>query len=86
MVVEDEPYMGDPDGLRLRAIAADIAGDGGTALERLSVNAYDIAALASPLGLPATRSLNASSPPAVACRSSCLPPPTASTTSPPGSG
>ncbi len=33
------------DGLRLAAIAADIAGDGGTALELLSVNAYDIAVL-----------------------------------------
>ena len=31
------------DGLRLEAIAADIAGDGDTALELLSVNAYDIA-------------------------------------------
>src|SRR3954469_1506050 len=33
------------DGLRLEAIAADIAGDGGTALELLSINAYDIAVL-----------------------------------------
>lgn len=33
------------DGLRLEAIAADIAGDGGTALELLSVNTYDIAIL-----------------------------------------
>src|SRR4026209_860811 len=33
------------DGLRLEAIAADIAGDGGTALELLRVNAYDIAVL-----------------------------------------
>src|SRR6202046_3209520 len=33
------------DGRRLEAIAADIAGDGGTALEMLSVNAYDIAVL-----------------------------------------
>src|SRR5438067_11354637 len=33
------------DGLRLEAIAADIAGDGDTALELLSVNAYDIAVL-----------------------------------------
>src|SRR6266480_2688958 len=32
-------------GLRLEAIAADIAGDGDTALELLSVNAYDIAVL-----------------------------------------
>src|SRR5437764_368169 len=33
------------DGLRLEAIAADIAGDGDTALELLSVNPYDIAVL-----------------------------------------
>src|SRR3954463_15342620 len=33
------------DGLRLEAIAADIAGDGDTALELLSVHAYDIAVL-----------------------------------------
>ena len=33
------------DGLRLEASAADIAGDGDTALEMLSVNAYDIAVL-----------------------------------------
>src|SRR5215218_7143167 len=47
LIVEDEPYMADAirDGLRLEAIAADIAGDGETALELLSVNAYDIAVL-----------------------------------------
>jgi two-component system response regulator VanR len=47
LVVEDEPYMADAirDGLRLEAIAADIAGDGNTALELLSINAYDIAVL-----------------------------------------
>src|SRR3569623_833934 len=47
VLVEDEPYMADAirDGLRLEAIAADIAGDGDTALELLSVNAYDIAVL-----------------------------------------
>src|ERR1700710_870510 len=33
------------EGLRLEAIAADIAGDGASALELLSVNAYDIAVL-----------------------------------------
>ena len=33
------------DGLRLEAIAADIAGDGATALALLSVNSYDIAVL-----------------------------------------
>ena len=47
LIVEDEPYMADAirDGLRLEAIAADIAGDGDTALELLGVNAYDIAVL-----------------------------------------
>src|SRR5260370_12612432 len=47
LIVEDEPYMAEAigDGLRLEAIAADIAGDGVTALELLSVNAYDIAVL-----------------------------------------
>ena len=33
------------DGLRLEAIAADIAGDGDTALALLSINAYDVAVL-----------------------------------------
>jgi two-component system, OmpR family, response regulator VanR len=47
LVVEDEPYMAEAirDGLRLEAIAADIAGDGDAALELLSVNAYDVAVL-----------------------------------------
>ena len=47
LLVEDEPYMAEAirDGLRLEAIAADIAGDGDTALELLAVNAYDIAVL-----------------------------------------
>jgi two-component system, OmpR family, response regulator VanR len=47
LIVEDEPYMADAirDGLRLEAIAADIAGDGDTALDLLSLNAYDIAVL-----------------------------------------
>jgi two-component system response regulator VanR len=47
LVVEDEPYMAEAirDGLRLEAIAADIAGDGGAALEMLRINAYDIAVL-----------------------------------------
>jgi two-component system response regulator VanR len=47
LIVEDEPYMAEAirDGLRLEAIAADIAGDGDTAQELLSVNAYDIAVL-----------------------------------------
>ncbi len=47
LIVEDEPYMAEAirDGLRLEAIAADVAGDGDAALELLSVNAYDIAVL-----------------------------------------
>jgi two-component system, OmpR family, response regulator VanR len=47
LIVEDEPLMADAirDGLRLEAIAADIALDGGTALELLSINAYDMAVL-----------------------------------------
>ena len=47
LVVEDEPYMAEAirDGLRLEAIAADIAGDGDTALEQLSINDYDICVL-----------------------------------------
>jgi two-component system, OmpR family, response regulator VanR len=47
LIVEDEPYLAEAirDGLRLEAIAADIAGDGATALEMLSINAYDIAVL-----------------------------------------
>ena len=47
LLVEDEPYLAEAirDGLRLEAIAADIAGDGDTALKLLSVNAYDIAVL-----------------------------------------
>src|SRR3954464_12182205 len=47
LIVEDEPLMADAirAGLRLEAIAADIAGDGDTALELLSVSAYDIAVL-----------------------------------------
>src|SRR5690349_23792586 len=47
LIVEDEPYLADAvrDGLRLEAIAADIAGDGDKALELLSVNSYDIAVL-----------------------------------------
>ena len=47
LIVEDEPYMAEAirDGLRLDAIAADIAGDGDAALDLLSVNAYDVAVL-----------------------------------------
>jgi len=47
LIVEDEPLLAGAirDGLRLEAIAADIAGDGDTAIELLSVNSYDIAVL-----------------------------------------
>src|SRR4029078_6411429 len=47
LIVEDEPLMADAirDGLRLEAIAADIAGDGDAALALLSANSYDIAVL-----------------------------------------
>src|ERR1700710_264699 len=47
LIVEDEPFMAEAirDGLRLEAIAADIAGDGDTALVLLSVYSYDIAVL-----------------------------------------
>src|SRR5690606_32951706 len=44
---EDEPLLAEAirDGLRLEAIAADVAGDGHTALELLAVNPYDVAVL-----------------------------------------
>jgi two-component system response regulator VanR len=47
LIVEDEPVLAGAirDGLRLAAIAADLAGDGGAALEMLSVTAYDIVVL-----------------------------------------
>jgi two-component system response regulator VanR len=47
LIVEDEPYLAEAirDGLRLEAIAADIAGDGDTALEQLAVNVYDVVVL-----------------------------------------
>src|SRR5690348_11906531 len=47
LIVEDEPYLAEAirAGLRLAAIAADIADDGDTALELLDLNAYDIAVL-----------------------------------------
>src|SRR3978361_2123214 len=47
LIVEVEPYIAEDlrEGLRLEAIAADIAADGDTALDLLSVNAYDIAVL-----------------------------------------
>jgi two-component system response regulator VanR len=47
LIVEDEPYMAEAirNGLRLEAIAADIAGDGDTAVELLGLNAYDLTIL-----------------------------------------
>jgi two-component system, OmpR family, response regulator VanR len=47
LIVEDERYLAEAirDGLRLEAIAADIAGDGDTAVELLGINTYDIAVL-----------------------------------------
>lgn len=47
LIVEDEPYMAESirDGLRLEAIAADIAPDGHNALSLLGINAYDIVIL-----------------------------------------
>ncbi|MDA3147246.1 response regulator transcription factor [Leucobacter sp. UCMA 4100] len=47
LILEDEPLLAAAikDGLRLEAIAADIAGDGDTALELLSINDYDMAVL-----------------------------------------
>jgi two-component system response regulator VanR len=47
LIVEDEPLMAAAirDGLRLEAVAADIASNGDAALEMLSINAYDLAIL-----------------------------------------
>ena len=47
LIVEDEPVLAEAirDGLRLEAIAADIAADGDTALKLLGINEYDIAVL-----------------------------------------
>ena len=72
LVVEDELLMAEAirDGLRLEAIAADIAGDGDTALELLSINAYDIAVLDRDIpGPSATRSPRTSWPREAASRS-----------------
>lgn len=47
LIVEDELYLAETirDGLRLEAIAADLAGDGDTALELLAINRYDVVLL-----------------------------------------
>jgi two-component system response regulator VanR len=66
LIVEDEPLMAEAirDGLRLEAIAADIATDGNSALELLRVNGYDIAVLdrdiPGPTGDDVARSIIAS--------------------------
>lgn len=47
LIVEDELFLAEAlrDGLRLEAIAADIAGDGDLALELLALNEYDVVIL-----------------------------------------
>jgi two-component system response regulator VanR len=47
LIVEDELFLAEAirDGLRLEAIASDVAGDGDAALELLAVNAYDVVVL-----------------------------------------
>jgi two-component system response regulator VanR len=47
LVLEDEPFLADAirDGLRLEAIAADVAADGDTALALLATHDYDVAVL-----------------------------------------
>ena len=92
LVVEDElPDGVRPirDGLRLEAIAADVAADGDTALELLDLNTYDIAVLdrdiPGPVGRRGRREADRR------CRqrhprSSCSPPRTAWTTRRPGRG
>ncbi|GAB6902073.1 response regulator transcription factor [Kineosporia succinea] len=47
LIVEDEPYLAEAvrDGLRLEAIAADLALDGAQALELAAVNRYDVVVL-----------------------------------------
>ena len=47
LVVEDEPFLAEAirDGLRLEAIAADLASDGAAALEMVAVNDYDVVVL-----------------------------------------
>ncbi|MEV0893715.1 response regulator transcription factor [Promicromonospora sp. MEB111] len=47
LVVEDEPYLAEAirDGLRLEAIAADVANDGAAALDLVAANSYDAVVL-----------------------------------------
>jgi two-component system response regulator VanR len=69
LIVEDEPYLAEAvrDGLRLEAIAADVAGDGDAALRLLGINAYDLAVLDRDIPPPSgDESPAGSSPPAAA--------------------
>src|SRR5689334_335614 len=47
LIVEDEPYLAEAlrDGLRLEAIAADLALDGAAALDLVAVNDYEVVVL-----------------------------------------
>lgn len=47
LIVEDEPYLAEAlrDGLRLEAIAADLALDGASALDLMAVNEYEVVVL-----------------------------------------
>lgn len=69
LILEDEPYLAEAirDGLRLEAIAADLAGDGDAALELLSLTEYDVAVLdrdvPGPSGDDVARSIVASGAP-----------------------
>jgi len=74
LVVEDEPYLAEAirDWLRMEAIAADIAGDGDTALELLDLFPYDVAVLDRDIpDRPVTMSPGRSSHPGAEPRSSC---------------
>jgi two-component system response regulator VanR len=68
LIVEDELFLAEAvrDGLRLEAIAADIAGDGDTALELLGINEYDVVVLdrdiPGPNGDEIARTLSTRSP------------------------
>lgn len=68
LIVEDELFLAEAvrDGLRLEAIASDIAGDGDTALELLAINDYDVVVLdrdiPGPNGDEIARTLSSRSP------------------------
>ena len=72
LIVEDEPLMAHAirDGLRLEAIAADVANDGDAALKLLRFNEYDIAVLDRDIPGPSGDEIaKRIAPPAAACRS-----------------